>query len=525
MNKIAASLSIVLIGWTGALTAQSRPVGGYLVRQGDTEVAWERYTFEGQTLQSALGLPSQQVLLRGMTRYDDGWVPMRYESSVTQFGDSTAFQTLAATFSDSVRWEVTGANPHSGVTPLDPPYSIFRNLAFSHMATLVMRYDRAAGGPQSFQVWIPDGGVAVRTTLELNGTRGSITMGGVPMSVTLGDDGWLERIEVPSQNLIAEWKPEQDVANRTGQPVPRPTPPPDVRETELRFSSEGTSLVGTVSVPAHAEYPIPIAIIVAGSGPTDRNGNSSLGIRTNLYAQLAWRLAERGIAALRYDKRGIGASGKDFDMSVSTVEDFAADVVAAARVMDADQRFDSVVLLGHSEGAMLVTLAANAGAPVRGIGLLAGMGRPFEAVLREQLADQLDSATLTQYDSAMARYLVGENPSSDLPASLRALFAPVNRRFVQSLARLDPAGELARVPVPVLIVQGATDVQIGLRDAEKLHEARPDATYVIIPDANHVFKRASVRGRAAQAAQYTDPSLPVVDELVHTIVDWIRKVT
>ena len=154
------------------------------------------------------------------------------------------------------------------------------------------------------------------------------------------------------------------------------------------------------------------------------------------------------------------------------------------------------------------------------------MGRPFTVLLREQLADQLDSATLAGYDSAMSHYLDDSTAMpDDVPPALQALFAPVNRRFVQSFAQIDPVAELRQVPVPVLIVQGATDIQVSVRDAESLHQARPDATFLIIPDANHVFKRAPVRGRAAQTQQYTDPSLPLVSQLVDALVDWIRTVS
>jgi len=140
--------------------------------------------------------------------------------------------------------------------------------------------------------------------------------------------------------------------------------------------------------------------------------------------------------------------------------------------------------------------------------------------LHEQLAGQLDSATLVRYDTAMAHYLHGEDP--DVPAYLRPLFVPVNRRFLQSLTSYDPAGEPARVKQPVLIVQGGMDIQVGVYDAERLHEAKPSARLVVLPDANHVFKRAQARDLVSQRALYTDPTIPIVSELVSALADWIR---
>jgi len=511
--------------WNGPLRAQSRPEGGYVVTQSGTEIAWERYAFTGYVLTSTLGIPSQQLAIDGTTRFDEGWSPVEYDASVRRFGDSTGFQRLRATFGDSVRWEVSGSSAQSGATAITRPFGLFRNLAFSHLATLIMRYDQTVGGEQTFNVWVPEGAAVVPTTLAVTGSDGTITLAGIAMKVHLSADGWLERIEVPSQQLVVEWRTAREMGDHGEGPAAHPKPPTGVRETDYRFTSGVVSLAGTLALPAAAEYPIPVAVIVAGSGPTDRDGNSSLGLRTDMYAQLAWRLAEHGIASLRYDKRGLGESGRNFVMSQTTIQDFARDAAAATEAMAADQRFGSVVMLGHSEGATLVTLAANEGAPAKGIALLAGMGRPFTVLLREQLADQLDSATLASYDFAMSHYLDGTAMPDGIPPSLQALFAPVNRRFVQSEAQIDPVAELRQVPVPVLIVQGATDIQISVRDAELLHQARPDATFLIIPDANHVFKRAPVRGRASQTQQYTDPSLPLVNELVDALVDWIRAVS
>ncbi len=307
-----------------------------------------------------------------------------------------------------------------------------------------------------------------------------------------------------------------------GVPAPRAdtVPPPVAVERSVTIKRGAVELAGTLTLPRDVRRPVPLAVIIAGSGPTDRNGNSALGLRTNVYAQLAWRLAERGIATLRYDKRGLGASRGAVDIAQTTIDDFAADARAAADTLSRDGRFSLVAFVGHSEGATLAVRAANAGAPVRGVALLAGLGRPFLVVLREQLGRQLDSATLVRYDSAMARYL-GTGEVGDVPAALGVLFVPVNRTFMRSLAAVDPPGEVARLEQPVLIVQGGNDVQVAVEDAELLHGARPAATFLVIPEANHVFKRAVSRDLAAQRALYLDPAVPVAPELVDALAAWI----
>src|SRR5213596_977576 len=188
-------------------------------------------------------------------------------------------------------------------------------------------------------------------------------------------------------------------------------PPAVAVESPYTIHSGALELGGTLTLPRGATGRIPVAVIIAGSGPTDRNGNSLMGIRPNSYAQLAWRLAERGIASLRYDKRVLPGTQGMFDMTKMTLDDFAADARAAAESLARDRRFSRVVLVGHSEGASLALIAARQGAPVAGVISVSGLGRPFGVVLREQLTRQYDSATLIRYDTAMKYYLRGEQPA------------------------------------------------------------------------------------------------------------------
>jgi len=297
-------------------------------------------------------------------------------------------------------------------------------------------------------------------------------------------------------------------------------PPAAAIETPYTIYSPGLGLAGTLTVPRGARGPVPVAVIIAGSGPTDRNGNSVMGIRPNSYAQLAWRLAERGIATLRYDKRALPGTQGIFDITRMTLEDFAADARAAAESLARDRRFSRVVLVGHSEGASLALIAARQGAPVAGVVSVSGLGRPIVEVLREQLSRQLDSATLVRYDTAMKYYLRGEQPR-DVPPQVAVLFLPVNVSFMQSMAAFDPPAAIRAVRQPVLIVQGQTDLQTSVADAQRLHAARPDARLVIVPGANHVLKHTTERTLEGQMPTYRDPALPIMPQVVAAIARWI----
>jgi len=303
-------------------------------------------------------------------------------------------------------------------------------------------------------------------------------------------------------------------------------PPHSVIELPFTFQSGTLTLPGTLTMPASYRSRIPVALIVAGSGPTDRNGNSAGPLRaqnnSNLYAILAWQLADAGIASVRYDKRVLGDNLQKIDVAQTSIDDFIADVIAGARKLLADRRFSKVILIGHSEGAELVLQAANRGAPASGVVMLSGTGRPIMTVIREQLSKQVPPEELVKWDSASARYLRGEEPGEVLPG-LRSLLLPVNRRFMQTWVKYDPAAEIARAKVPVLIVQGARDIQVSEADASALKAAQPAAKLVVIPAANHVFRGAASDDRLAQMRLYIDPTIPIVPELTPAIADWIKS--
>lgn len=303
-------------------------------------------------------------------------------------------------------------------------------------------------------------------------------------------------------------------------------PPRTVKEIPFTFQSGTLALPGTLTLPAKYKGKLPVVLIVAGSGPTDRNGNSAGALRaqnnSNLYAILAWQLANAGIASVRYDKRAVGDNVKKIDLASTTIDDFIADVIAGARTLVADPRFSKVGLVGHSEGAELVLQAVNRGAPASGIVMMSGAGKPIMQILHEQISRQLPPADLVKWDSASARYLRGEEPG-DVNPGLRGLLLPINRKYMQSWVKYDPKAEIAKVKVPVLIVQGGRDIQVSEADARALKAAQPAAKLVVIPAANHVYRLAVSDDRIAQMKLYTDPTIPVVPQLVPAITDWIKK--
>ncbi|MFK0298483.1 alpha/beta hydrolase [Brevundimonas sp. NPDC090276] len=265
------------------------------------------------------------------------------------------------------------------------------------------------------------------------------------------------------------------------------------------------------------------AVILPGSGPTDRDGNSpQFGIKAAPYRMLAEGLAEHGVATLRIDKRGINesaaAGGAEADLRFNAYVD---DARAWAAEAAAKTGRPCAWLIGHSEGALVALAAvANGDDKVCGLVLLSGAGRPAGAVLREQLAS-LPEPLKSQADVALTELEAGRTVANP-PPELAALFRPSVQPYLISWLALDPARLAAAYDGPILVGQGTTDLQVSIADAEAIKAAQPRATLVVWDGVNHVLKAAPV-DRAANAATYMDPALPLAPGVAEAVADFVLK--
>jgi pimeloyl-ACP methyl ester carboxylesterase len=266
-------------------------------------------------------------------------------------------------------------------------------------------------------------------------------------------------------------------------------------------------------------------LIIPGSGPTDRDGNNPLGVRAASYRLLAEGLAARGIGSVRIDKRGMfGSRTAVADANAVTVADYASDVRAWVKAIRAATGAPCVWLLGHSEGGLVALAAASeASEGVCGLILVAAPGRKVGAALREQLrANPANAPLLDQALAAIDRLEAGQRvDAAALHPALMSLFAPPVQGFLISLLAQDPAALLARYPGPALVVHGRRDIQAAVADAERLAAARPGVKLVMLDEVNHVLKRVATDDRAANAAAYSNPDLPLAPEVVEAIAGFV----
>jgi len=291
-------------------------------------------------------------------------------------------------------------------------------------------------------------------------------------------------------------------------------------EQQLSLPTQPGALHGTLSLPARPSGS-PVILMIAGSGPTDRDGNSPTGLHSDSYKLLAEGLAAKGITSLRVDKRGIGESKEamtaESNLRFQTYADDARDWMAALR-----QRTGApcVWLLGHSEGALVAEVVAQDQSSVCGLVLLSGAGRTAGDLLRVQFGQQLRDPLKQQAFDTVAALEKGQAVAAP-PPQLMALFRPSVQPYLISWLPLDPAALLSRIKRPVLILQGDTDLQVSVEDARLLAAAKPDAKLVILPGVNHILKLAPAE-RAANLATYTDPALPLAPGVVDMVANFVQ---
>lgn len=264
-----------------------------------------------------------------------------------------------------------------------------------------------------------------------------------------------------------------------------------------------------------------LVIIHAGSGPTNKDGNTIGAGSNNSLKLIAESLAEKGIASIRFDKRGVGDNTalikKEEDL---TFDVYVEDVKSIVDYAKKDDRFNEIHLLGHSEGALIMTIAAQQN-DVASLISVAGIGRPADEVLMEQLSASLTPNLLVESEKALQQLKAGKKVET-VSAQLQSLFRPSVQPYMISWLKYDPQHEISNVTVPIIILQGKKDIQVTEKDAENLHAANNNATIHYFDKMNHVLK--DVEGdRDQNLASYYNPDLPLTNGLIDEITEFIKQ--
>jgi len=298
-------------------------------------------------------------------------------------------------------------------------------------------------------------------------------------------------------------------------------------ERDTVFPSAGLRLAGTLTLPVGAEAPVPAALLLVGSGPVDRNENYKI-LRVDATRQLAHALAAAGIASLRYDKRGVGAS-EGGDWRAAGFFDAVDDAAAALAFLEERPEVDPsrLAAIGHSEGAFTATALAGRGAPLAAIVLLAGSAVSGTEVGRYQAKRNI--ATLPapvrslvrllriDVDKRLAKSHARMNATTG--AVERVGLRRVNARWNREFLAYDPAVDLARCRIPVLALTGGKDLQIDPDQLEAIRAAVAGPVTISRPaDVTHTLRRQP--GRPSLLAYRKELRRPVDPDLLAEVVGW-----
>lgn len=291
-------------------------------------------------------------------------------------------------------------------------------------------------------------------------------------------------------------------------------------ESDIILKTPTGDILGTLTIPEGVKK-CPIVIIIAGSGPTDRDGNSIAGVEANSYKMISEGLAGKGIASLRFDKRGIAASKKAMTGEQDLVfETYIDDVVFWIQMIQKDSRFKGVYVLGHSEGS-LIGIIASQRENINGYISVSGIGDSADKTLKEQLKDKLPIYLLVASNRILDSLKAGKTVEK-VDQSLMSLYRPSIQPYLISWFKYDPSIEIGKLNIPILILQGTTDIQVTPKDAQKLWEGNQKAKLVIIEQMNHVLKESPMETKANMET-YKNPTVPLKKELLEEIIRFIKE--
>ncbi|MCM4154620.1 alpha/beta hydrolase [Gramella sp. AN32] len=294
-----------------------------------------------------------------------------------------------------------------------------------------------------------------------------------------------------------------------------------IAQEELNYSEEEISINqftdGTLTTPADAEA-TSLIIFVQGSGPTNRDGNQPMGNNDGM-KKIARELAEDGIASFRFDKRIFKMNELKLKESDLKFEDFIKDVEDIISYFDENSDFDQLIIAGHSEGSLIGMLAAKKEADA--FISLAGAGEPIDNILTEQISKM--SPEFGEKTRAALDILKAEGKVANYDPMLESVFRPSVQPYLYSWIQYDPSEEIKELDMPILIINGTSDIQVDVNQAEMLKKANPESQLVILEDMNHVFRSIQSHDALTNTKSYNEPNREIHPQLVETISTFVKS--
>ncbi|WP_259071025.1 alpha/beta hydrolase [Mucilaginibacter sp. X4EP1] len=296
---------------------------------------------------------------------------------------------------------------------------------------------------------------------------------------------------------------------------------PSLSETPISAKTLSSTISGSLVMPKDAKEKIPVILIIGDAGLTDRDGNNvKTGVSGNTYKLMAYELGKKGIATVRYDKRFVGSTTTTIKESQLHIEDFSDDAVSLMNLLNADPRFSKIILFGHGEGA-LVSLLAGYEQPEKAYIFAEGYADKGEKVLADIMKSK-PKFLADEFKTIMDSLKKGKT-TDNVDPSLYYIARPSVQPFIMSWCRYDPMRGFKAIKLPILVIQGTTDLTVPVSNGDRFKNAKKEAFYLKIKDMNHILKEAPA-DTDKNMDTYDKANLPIKPELINGIVEFVNKV-
>lgn len=287
-------------------------------------------------------------------------------------------------------------------------------------------------------------------------------------------------------------------------------------ESSLNIPTNSVTINGTLLTPVSVEK-IELAILIPGSGPTDRDGNN-VAMKNNSLKFLAEGLASNNIATYRFDKSVLSYSIADKEkISSLTFEVFIDEAKAVINHFKNTNNYSKIIIAGHSQGSLVGIIASENN--IDGFISIAGAGRTIDEILVEQIEKQ--APYLKDETVRVLTELKKGNTVEKVNPILSSLFNKTAQPFLISWIKYNPQNELKKLTIPILIINGTKDIQVNSSEAELLHASNSTSELILIENMNHIFKE--IKGDVNEnMTSYANPDLPIMETLITSIVEFIK---
>ena len=258
-----------------------------------------------------------------------------------------------------------------------------------------------------------------------------------------------------------------------------------------------------------------LVIFIGGSGPIDRDGNQSF-MKCDMFKKLAYSLSEKGISSFRYDKRVVTQIRKGKLDKKITFDDFVSDAIAIIDFFES--KYNSIVIAGHSQGSLVGLLSIKEG--VSGFISLSGAGRTIDMVIEDQISKT--APMLLEDTKNIFKILRSGKITEDFPLPLYSLFNIEIQPFMISWMQYDPKKIIAKIPIPSLIINGDSDLQVDEKEAKLLYNSAQNSEILIVKNMNHVL--VEIEGdELKNVKSYNNPDLKISELVIGKMVEFIER--